>query len=241
MAMTHDPITEAVQAVSAFLVSDMSLGETLHRIAALGRDAIGPAEAVGITLLDERDQPTTAVFTDDLPPVIDQSQYRGGTGPCLDAYRTQGTVRVDDTSAVADRWPDFSRTAVAHGVFSTLSLPLAATDDCFGAFNLYASARHGFNERDTSNAGVFGTQAAVVLANARAYWVAFDLASTLRESIDTRSIIDRAIATIMATKGCGEGEAFKALVRRADEEGRPLAEMARRMVDQRQGGRRNGA
>jgi hypothetical protein len=126
-------------------------------------------------------------------------------------------------------------------VLSTLSLPLAVTDDPFGAFNLYASARHGFNEQDTSNASVFGTQAAVVLANARAYCVAFDLASTLRESIDTRSVIERAIGTIMATKGCGEGEAFKTLVRRADEEGRPLAETARTMVGQRPGGTPNDA
>ena len=47
-----------------------------------------------------------------------------------------------------DRWPDFSATALAHGVRSTLSLPMIVGDQSVGALNLYAVEEDAFSESD---------------------------------------------------------------------------------------------
>ena len=80
-------LDEAVQTVAGFLVADAPLGTTLERVASLAEGAIGPAVAVGLTLLDERGRPRTFVSTADLAPRIDQAQYDQNDGPCLAAYR----------------------------------------------------------------------------------------------------------------------------------------------------------
>jgi GAF domain-containing protein len=132
------PLIEAIAAVSRFLVADQPLGETLDRVAALAVQAIHPAVAVGVTLLDDTRRPSTALWTHNAAPRVDQAQYEEGAGPCLAAYKERRMIRVEDVQTVRDQWPAFSRRAVEEGVFSSLSLPLMACADTFGAFNLYA-------------------------------------------------------------------------------------------------------
>ena len=51
-------------------------------------------------MLDGNERPTTAVFTDEQAPEIDQAQYDTGCGPCLDAWRTKHNIRLDDLHRV---------------------------------------------------------------------------------------------------------------------------------------------
>ena len=228
--MPTDHVREAVVAVGQFLVSDVPLGETLRRIAILARDAISPVMSVGVTLLDERQRPTTTVSTDGLAPAVDAGQYEEGDGPCLHAYRAREVVRVDDTRAVMSRWPRFSQDAREHGVLSVLGFPLLAGDEVFGALNMYACAAWAFSPADEEAASLFVTQASVVLANARAYWAASDLASGLEVAIRNRAVIEQAKGMIMAAKPCTADEAFATLVEASQRENVKLREIARRIV-----------
>jgi GAF domain-containing protein len=232
LSMSPDGVNGAVEAVAQFLVADVPLGETLHRIAVLAREAIPSAMSIGVTLLDERQRPTTAVATDGLAPAVDAGQYEQGDGPCLHAYRAREIVRVDDASAVADRWPRFSQDAAAHGVRSTLGFPLLAGDEVFGALNMYACTAGAFSPEDEEAASLFVTQASVVLANARAYWAASDLASGLAVAIRNRAVIEQAKGKIMATKRCSADEAFAILVKASQRENVKLRDIARHIVDQ---------
>jgi GAF domain-containing protein len=224
-------LDQAVRAVSLFLVAEAPLGETLNRIAVVARDAVASAAAAGITLLDQRQRPTTRVWTDELSPAIDEAQYAEGTGPCLNAYREGRIIRVDDTRAAADRWPAYSAAAVQRGVLSTLSLPLRAAGDTFGALNMYATRERAFDAVDESDAEMFATQVSVVLANARAYWDTFDLAHGLRQAMESRAVIEQAKGKIMGANGCGPDEAFDLLVRASQRENVKLRDVARRVVE----------
>jgi GAF domain-containing protein len=232
--VSADRLTDAVRAVAHFLVAEVPLGTTLQHIAELARDATPPADAVGITLLHGRQRPTTAVYTDDVSPAVDRGQYEDGDGPCLTAYRDHVVVRVDDTRAVADRWPRFSRDAASNGVLSTLSFPLEAGGDTFGALNLYSSSPGSFDPGHEAAMAPFVTQAGVVLANARAYWDAFDLAASLREAMRSRATIEQAKGKIMATNGCTPDDAFDLLVKASQRENVKLRDIADRMVEGRQ-------
>jgi GAF domain-containing protein len=224
-------LSGAVEAVARFLIADVPLGETLERVAKLARDAVEPAAAVGLTLLGEHGSPSTRVFTHEMSTAVDQGQYDDDEGPCIDALREGRIVRVEDTAAVAERWPTYSRRAVANGVSSTLSLPLTAGSERLGAMNLYATEGQIFRADAQRHAELFATQAAVVLANARAYWSAYELGAGLTKALESRAVIDMAKGKIMSAGQCTPDQAFQLLVKASQRENVPLREIARRIVD----------
>jgi transcriptional regulator with GAF, ATPase, and Fis domain len=224
------PLDEAIAAVSRFLVADRPLGETLQQVAELAVQAIPPASAVGVTLLDDHRRPSTALWTQTYAPRVDHAQYEEGAGPCLSAYKERRTIRVDDVRDVGDQWPAFSRRAVEEGVFSTLSLPLVAGTDGFGAFNLYARTPGAFSAQHEADAEQFATGAAVVLANASAYWTTFDLASGLQAAMESRAQIEQAKGILMASRRCSPEVAFQLLVQASQRNNEKLRDIAARIV-----------
>ena len=227
----RDAVRDAVDAVALFLVAEVSLGQTLERIAVLARDAVGQTTAVGLTMLDDGERPATRVFTDEISPRVDQGQYDDGDGPCLTAYREGRIVLVEDTRRVADEWPSFSRRAMQDGVRSTLSLPLVAGADHMGVMNLYTVGPRPFVADDVTDGQLFATQASVVLANARAYWASFDLAAGLQTALESRAVIDQAKGKLMALSNCSADEAFQLLVKASQRENVRLRDVARRIVE----------
>ena len=143
-----DPRSEALRALTRFVVSEASLSDTLTRIATITTEALPHAAFAGMTLLDGHGTPTTAIFTSPASPEIDAAQYETGEGPCLDAWRKQRAVLIDDTEDETAPYRAFRAAARERGVRSTLSLPLLAPEGSLGALNLYAEVPHGFSEHD---------------------------------------------------------------------------------------------
>ena len=227
--MRKTPLDEAIAVVGRFLVADRPLGETLERVAELAVEAI-PAAAVGVTLLDDHQRPTTALWTRSYAPRVDHAQYEEGAGPCLSAYKERRIIRVDDVRDVRDQWPVFSERAVEEGVFSSLSLPLVAGPEAFGAFNLYARTPDAFSAEHEADAEQFATSAAVVLANAAAYWATYDLASGLQAAMESRAQIEQAKGILMATRHCSPEQAFQLLVQASQRNNEKLRNIAARIV-----------
>jgi GAF domain-containing protein len=159
------------------------------------------------------------VFTHAETPEIDTAQYKTGEGPCLEAFRTQKVLTIEDTES-EDRWPEFCRTAAQHGVRSTLSMPLAVNGEGVGALNFYARQVGAFGDAQADVARGFADQAAIVLANARAYWDARTLSEQLREARAPRAEIEQAKGIIMAQSGIPADAAFEVLVRASQRENR---------------------
>jgi GAF domain-containing protein len=226
-----EQLVAAVRALSLFLVEDASLGETLQRVADVAVSAVEPATAVGVTLRDNQGRWTTAVNTSEISPKIDQAQYDADAGPCVTAYLDGVVVRVDDTTAVAAKWPAFSERARQYGVLSTLSLPLRTGRTVVGGFNLYATSRRAFTPEHETDAGLFAVHAAAVLANAQAYWRVFDLAAGLEVAMRSRATIEQAKGKIMAQYGCGPDEAWDRLVKISQNSHVRLRDVARQIVE----------
>ena len=196
--MSSDPAGQALKALSQFLVADSSMGETLLRVSEITTDAMPNAEMAGIALLGADGRPTTGVFTDEQAPEIDAAQYESGNGPCLDAWRQGRVVRLDDMAVCAGQYPEFAEAARAHGVESSLSLPLLAGGRGVGALNMYARTMKGFTEDDEAVGMDLAAAAAIVLANASAYWEASQLNEQLTEAMRSRAVIEQAKGVLMA-------------------------------------------
>jgi GAF domain-containing protein len=221
-------LTKGLEAMSRFFVGDATLGDTLHRVAELARNTLSGADMVGITMLVEG-RTRTAVFTDDTAPQIDAAQYETGIGPCLDAFRHQQVFRIDDMEK-DHQWPPFSEAAAAEGIQSSLSLPLLARHEGVGALNFYSRTSAAFSEEDVEVGLQFATQAAIVLANAQAYWDVRQLAENMAEAMKSRAIIEQAKGILMGAQRCSADEAFQILVRASQRENRKLREIAQEIV-----------
>lgn len=232
--LDDDARSQALAALSRFLVAGSSLGETLHRVAEITTGAMPAAEMAGISLLDEHGRPTTGVYTDPRSPEIDTAQYETGSGPCLDAWRTKRTVRLDDLTDAESRYPEFARLAQRYGIHSTLSLPLVAGDEGLGALNLYARQRQGFTPADEEMGVELAATAAVVLSNSSAYWGALELTEQLTEAMRSRAVIEQAKGLLMAASPhLSPDDAFDVLTRASQRENLKLRQIAQRLVDQR--------
>lgn len=227
-----DLLAEAVRKVGRFLVADVPVGETLRRIAELAKTAV-PSAAVSLTLLDRDARASTAVSTDPLAVLIDEAQYQDGRGPCLTALEEARVVPVGDIAATHSRWPTYARTALAAGMRSSLSVPLATDRGAVGAINLYATEAAAFDPRSEAAAQDFAVPAAAVIANSLSYWQVFDLAEGLKVALDSRDVIGLAKGLLMATSGCTPDEAFQMLVRASQRENLKLRDVAARIVESR--------
>ncbi len=232
--MSTDPRSDAFRALTRFLVTEASLGDTLLRVTEITTGAIPAAQMAGISMMGADGRPTTNVFTDEATPEIDQAQFESGNGPCLDAWREKRTVRLDAMPAAREDYPEFAAAALDHGVLSTLSLPLVAAGEGIGALNLYAGSERAFSEEDETIGVELAAAAAVVLANASAYWSAFELGEGLREAMKTRGVIEQAKGMLMAQSEMLDAEGAFDLLRRASQrENVKLRDIAQRIVERR--------
>jgi GAF domain-containing protein len=230
--VTIDPHSHALHALARFFVAESSIGETLLRVSEITTAAMPSAQLAGISMLDENGRPTTAIFTDSDAPEIDAAQYESGRGPCLTAWRQQRVVRIDDMGGAADEYPEFAKAADAHGVRSTLSLPLVAGSRPVGALNLYARVANGFSAEDEAMGVDLASAASIVLANSSAYWEATQLSEQLSQAMQSRAVIEQAKGMLMAQSPNLDADAAFDLLRRASQrENVKLREIAQRIVD----------
>ena len=112
-----------------------------------------------------------------------------------------------------------------------LSVPLVASGATLGTITLYARDTETFTEGDARAAAIFAAQAAVVLANARAYWNLHDAAEGMQAAMQSRAVIEQAKGVLIATEACTADEAFALLARTSQRDNIKLRELARQIVD----------
>lgn len=153
----------------------------------------------------------------------------------MDAFRNKEVFRIDDTST-DHRWPEFAKAAIDQGVRSTLSLPLATTDEPLGALNLYSRKAANFAAQDAGQAEMLAVQAAIVLANASAFQDSRELNENLHQALTSRRTIDHAIGIVMSSGGRSPEQAFEVLIRASQRENRKLRDIAAEIVTRAQTG-----
>ena len=224
-----DPLLhESLAALSRFVVGGSTLEESLERVAVLAVKAMPAASGAGVTLI-ENDRPRAVVYTDPTAPEIDQAQFASGAGPCLVAHRERKPVVVPSTTDDG-RWPAFSVAAAARRVRSALALPLVVGERSVGVLSIYAEQPGVFGDAEQETAMRFADHAAVVVANAQAYFDVSRLSERLGEALRHRGVIEQAKGMLMAAQRCGEDEAVELLVRASQRENVKVRDIAHRIV-----------
>ena len=200
----------------------------MNRIAGLAVTAIPACDTCSVSLV-EGHSIITQVATDARAERLDTYQYDNDSGPCLEAIRTDEFYKIA-SMAEETRWPEFTTRAAEEGLQSSYSVPLRVDGHTVGALNLYSWAAP-FQDSDVEISHAFGHQAAVTLANARAYQQAHDLVENLRVALESRDVIGQAKGIIMERERCTAAEAFETLRSVSQARNVKLRDLAQRVVE----------
>jgi GAF domain-containing protein len=223
-----DELEQTLGQLSRLLLSDDDLDGPMSAIARLSVAAIPACDACSVSEVDDR-RVVTRVASDSVARRLDEYQYDNDDGPGLDAIRTGQPFRIDSIGQEV-RWPTFVARAAQEGLQSSYSVPLTVDKEAVGCLNLY-SLRSPFQDHDQRVGEAFGLQAAVTLANAKAYQRSLDLSQNLRVALESRDIIGQAKGIIMERERCTAGRAFDVLRSISQEHNIKLRDLAQRVVD----------
>jgi GAF domain-containing protein len=203
---------------------DALLDKTVH----LAADVVVPVAACGLTV--RRDgRPFTAATSNDTASQVDEIQYRMDEGPCLDALRTGTVVSVDDLGQDA-RWPRYRPHAIAHGVVSSLSLPLTVEGETLGAMNLYAATPAAFDGPHRDRAEAFAARSSAALTLSLRQLHQTEMRQQLADAMMSSSVIDQAVGIMMGQQRCTAAAAFDLLRQASQRRNRKLRDIAAEIV-----------
>jgi GAF domain-containing protein len=210
------------------LVEAPEIDAVLEKMVGLAAEVVTPAVACGVTV--RRDgQPFTAATSNVLAARVDEIQYVCDEGPCLDALRQGVVVQVDDLSDEV-RWDSYRPSAVAHGVRSSLSLPLRVEGEILGALNLYSVTPAVFGGPHRECAEAFADKSAAALTVSLRQVRQARVQHQLAEAMVSSSVIDHAVGILMGRHRCTATAAFDMLRKASQHRNRKLREIAAELV-----------
>ncbi|GAA2096680.1 GAF and ANTAR domain-containing protein [Microlunatus panaciterrae] len=224
-----EDLRDALVALANLSTGHLGLEELLTKVATYAVRAIPGADGAGLTLL-EHGRSATIVSTAPFVTEIDDIQYGLGQGPCISAA-AEGQTKLSGSLGADQRWPQFGSKVARLGVHSVVSLPLITPGAVVGAMNVYAHAKHVFDNRAVELGELFAAPAAIAVENAQVLVQAQRLAAQLQAALGTRGVVDRAIGIMMSRTGATPDEALNKLRSLSQTEHVKLPVMAQRIVD----------
>ena len=182
------------------LADDDNVQAALRRVADAGCHLLSNCQAASVTII-ELGRPLTVASTGDAALAADAAQYDVDDGPCLTAARQQhivldrrrhrsttvGRPSAEPPSPTASSRRCRSRSTSAHRA--------EAASTCT------ANQPGAFTADDQDLATGFAAQASIVVANAQAYWAAFDATKNLTTALESRAVIEQAKGVLIARHG----------------------------------------
>jgi GAF domain-containing protein len=225
-----DDLAASLRGLSVLSAGQLPLEEMLTQVACYAVQAIPGAEGAGLTLVEQH-RSDTVVSTAPFVAEVDAAQYGIGEGPCISATKEAVTV-ISGSLGGDPRWPRFGGRVARLGVHSAISLPLVTPDEVVGVMNLYARAKHVFDERAAELGQLFAVPAAVAVQNARVLEETRRLAERLQRALDERMVVERAIGIVMSRAGVDEAEALARLTTLSQHGHVKLVQVARTLVEE---------
>jgi GAF domain-containing protein len=221
-------VNELHQALARVVVADRELGDVLTEITGIARRAMPSIEAASVTLI-RGEKPFTAAYDGQMALDADELQYERGYGPCVDAGRAGQMLLIDDMRN-DQRWPDYAQHAAAHGVLSSLSVPLPFQGATIGALNTYAGRPQFLDDNDVEIAEEVAAWVGVAVGNAEAAARTMEDPNHLRTAMMSRAVIEQAKGILMERHKIKEDEAYTILTHASQRTNTKLRDVADELV-----------
>jgi GAF domain-containing protein len=225
--MTMEPTPRTAEALRELArQGEVTLGIELYSMA--GRVRALVPELIGLSLGVVEDGVTlTLMSSEEELAVLDAVQYIGG-GPCVAAADHGEPVEVNISELLDEGdWQLYARAGAAHGVASTLSLPIMDGGQVIGGVNLYAGTPDAFRGLHEEIAAAVGSDAALAVTNADLSFRTREAANEAPARVREGSDINIALGVISAEQGINIPIARQRLLKAARRAGITEAQAAR--------------
>ncbi|MEX5261521.1 GAF and ANTAR domain-containing protein [Kocuria sp. CPCC 205263] len=234
MTRDADPLVEDLvvlfTGLHEVLVGQAAAPSAVTQIAQLAVHLIGPAAGAGVSLLEPDGSEVTAAATDTVIEAIDGVQDELGEGPCLSAWASALTERVEDPGADI-RWPGWSTAVARMGVGAVLAVPLVAGGQTLGVIKVYATTPHAFSATDERSLELVAGALAALLTGGQASQDPPRVSTALRAVLTRQQTIDTATGVLMERHHLDRSQARARLQGTAEHEHQSVPEAARRLLD----------
>jgi hypothetical protein len=218
--MENNRLVDVAQRLSRTLTPG-DLDHTLTRITAAAVEVLPEVSWASITIRHADGSLETAAPTDEMLCEVDAQQYQLQQGPCYEAAVNTAHVTAPYL-ADDERFPEYSKVAVAAGIQAQAGIRLFDTPKSQGALNLYAD-RPGAFEDLGSIGELFAHQSAMAIEYAQEV-------HNLQEAMRTRKTIGQAIGIVMERYELNEQRAFAFLTRLSQQQNVKLRLVAQEFV-----------
>jgi GAF domain-containing protein len=224
-------VSHAFVALADTLVDDYDIIDLLDHLVA-HCVALLAADAAGLMLGDSDGQLRVAAASSEDANTMELLQLQADEGPCLEAYRTIGQVRVPDLAEVADRWPTFVAAVGRAGAFRSVhALPLRLRGQAIGALNLFHHTPGSLPDTDLALGQALADVATIGILAERAIRRGEVVNEQLQAALNSRVIIEQAKGVVAERLRVGMDVAFDRLRGHARAHNLRLVDLARQAVD----------
>lgn len=230
-------LPEIFARVAGLLLTEPVVDRAVANLAQAAHESLPGSVGAGGTLIDAQGRPTSTASTNNLVKQADRLQYDLGEGPCLTAWASAQTVRVDDLR-FDQRWPEWARASAPLGLLSCISVPLLVPDvtgsgalEPIGALKVYADRAHAFDARSEQVLSLLAGPAALILSNLQTRERAAQLSESLKGALHSRSLIDMAKGALMERLQVNERDALQVMTNRARTENLLLSVVALGIIE----------
>jgi transcriptional regulator with GAF, ATPase, and Fis domain len=227
--MSREPaVTSAFVELAEAMVTSQDLVGFLHLLSRRTVELLD-VDAVGVMLADENDRLRAIAASNEDTHLLEMFSLQHQEGVCIDVYRS-GKADQTSTSGTVERWPHFSKLAVAHGYGWLCGLPLRHGGEVIGAMNLFRRKDAPLADDDVRLGQGLADVATLALLQRRETTAARRQAAQLQDALDSRVLIEQAKGVLAERLGVDLDEAFRRLRKQARNTNRKLHELAADVV-----------
>jgi GAF domain-containing protein len=211
-------------------LSEQDATAAVQQLARAARQMVPAATGAGVSLMSDDGTRLSTAATDKTVEAADTLQYALGQGPCLSAWATGDSQRVEDTHQ-DPRWVRWQQAAAQAGIRSVLSVPLAYRDHRLGALKVYATRPGAFGDPEERVLRLLADAAATLLGAAQPVQAPRRLSGALQSALRSRETIALATGVLMSRDHLGAEAARSRLLEWSRSQGRPVVEVAAEVLD----------
>jgi GAF domain-containing protein len=228
MNVSVQDVRHALNELGKLRFGEMRVEEAMHHIVQTTH-AIFDVDGAGLMLADIDHHLLNAAVSDDRMKHLEELQIRHQEGPCISAFDDKELVRAEDLSS-EQRWPSFSKHAVARGVRAVLASPIPYNQDAVGVVAVMSEDRRPWSAEAELALLAFTDLAALLIATMLMGEQQTELASQLQSALNSRAIIEQAKGVLIGQQGISAHAAYVQLRAQARSERRKIAIVAAELV-----------
>jgi GAF domain-containing protein len=223
----HD-VHQALQKLGKLRFGELRVEDAITEVVQTTHAMFG-VDGAGLMLVDDEQHLRKVAASDDRFGHLEDLQIQHQEGPCIDAFDAQELVSAEDLAS-EQRWPTFSKAAVAREVGAVLASPLPYNQSAVGVVAVLSEQRHPWSPEGELALLAFTDMAALFIASMMQGERQSELAARLQGALDSRKVIEQAKGMLMGRSGISARDAYEELRARARSERRKLRAVCAEIV-----------